>query len=243
MIEIFIADDRRLMLEGIQAILKHESDLKVVGTARDGQSAISQVKQLQPDIALIDIEMPKMNGILATKYICQNIPKTKVIVLTSHDNREYVIQALQAGASSYLLKDSLTEDLRQAIYSLHRGYSYVEAKLLSKAVTTIQTANITKYQNKITYLKKHRKSIYKPQYVREERRFLKKHSRLAHQGLTKASLSPIFESPSVREMLANEKPSELGVDVLPRFNRQKYIWRIVWLLLVIVSFVLSVIIF
>ncbi|MEM6611573.1 MAG: response regulator transcription factor [Cyanobacteria bacterium P01_C01_bin.72] len=131
MIKILLADDQCLMLEGIKAILKHEPEIEIVGTAQDGQSAIAQVIKLRPDLVLIDIEMPRMNGIVATKYICENMPDTRVIVLTSHKKQSYLTQALQAGASGYLLKDTLVEDLKQAIHSLGRGYSYIEAKLLT----------------------------------------------------------------------------------------------------------------
>ncbi|MEN9519942.1 MAG: hypothetical protein RLZZ381_2530, partial [Cyanobacteriota bacterium] len=75
-IKIFLADDQYLMLEGIKAILKHEPEIEIVGTARDGHSAVNQVIKLQPDLVLIDIEMPKMNGIVATKYICKHVPDT-----------------------------------------------------------------------------------------------------------------------------------------------------------------------
>ena len=158
-IKILLADDQCLMLEGIKAILKHEPEIEVVGTAQDGRSAIAQVKKLQPDVVLIDIEMPKMNGIIATEYICKYMPDTRVIVLTSHKNQSYIKQALQAGASGYLLKDSLIEDLKQTIRSLSRGYSHIEAKLLTQAVNKIQTVKAIQYKKKIAYFKKYRKNF------------------------------------------------------------------------------------
>ena len=109
MIKLLLADDQFLILEGIKAILEHEPEIQVVGTARDGKTAIAQAKKLRPDILLIDIEMPKMNGITATKYIRKYLPDTKVIVLTSHSSQDYLADALLAGASGYLLKDSLNE--------------------------------------------------------------------------------------------------------------------------------------
>ena len=159
MIEVFLVDDRRLILEAIKTILAAEPEIKIVGMAQDGKSAISQIIRLQPDIVLIDVEMPRMDGITATKYISQYFPATKVIVLTSHKNRGYVSQALKAGASGYLEKDSLVKDLKQAIYSLSRGYSYIETRLLNQAVNQIQNSNVRK---KTTYLKKYRKNIYSP---------------------------------------------------------------------------------
>lgn len=235
-IKILLADDQCLMLEGMKAILQQESEIEVVGTAQDGRSAISQVKKLQPDIVLIDIEMPKMNGITATKYICENLPHTRVIVLSSHQNQKYITQALQAGASSYLLKDSLLQDLKQAIYSLGRGYSYIEAKLLTQAVHKAQTANMIKYQEKITYLKKHRKSIYKPSLKTSASQ--KKPTKL---GMTKANLAPIFDSPTPNDLLMTHH--NLRAYRSKKLNRKRYFTRIAWLLMAISAFILSVIIF
>lgn len=176
MIKILLADDQFLMLEGIKAILEHESEIEVVGTAQDGQAAIAQVKKLQPDILLIDIEMPKMNGIVATKYICKYLPNTRVIVLTSHKSQDYIAQALLAGASGYLLKDSLIKDLKQAIYSLGSGHACAEAKILTKEVNKNRTTNVVKYQQKIIYLKKYRKSIYQPVLTAKKAQLLRKPS-------------------------------------------------------------------
>jgi DNA-binding NarL/FixJ family response regulator len=165
MIKIFLVDDQRLILEGIRAILRNEPEIEIVGSAQNGQSAIAQILKLQPDIVLIDIEMPKMNGIVVTKHICQSLPHTRVIVLTSHKSQCYINRAFQAGASSYITKDSLVTDLQQAIYSLSRGYSYIETKLLNQAVNRIQTNdiqsnNIVRKHN--TYIKKYRRNIYIP---------------------------------------------------------------------------------
>jgi DNA-binding NarL/FixJ family response regulator len=122
-IEILLVDDQFLILEGIKAILEPEPAIKVVGTAYDGKTAIALVKKLRPNILLIDIEMPNMNGISATKYICKYFPNTKVIVLTSHKNQDYIAEALLAGASGYLWKGNLIEDLKQEIYAFGKGYS------------------------------------------------------------------------------------------------------------------------
>ena len=249
-IKILLADDQCLILEGIKSILKHELEIEVVGTAYDGHSAIAQVKKLQPDIAVIDIEMPKMNGISATRYICEYLPNTRVIVLTSHKSPKYITQALQAGASGYLLKDSLLEDLKQAIYSLGRGYSYIEAKLLTQAVNRVPTANVNKYQKKITYLKKYRKNIYNPPRKRQGRQsFLNKtiERKSTKFGTTKANQTPIFDSPiypTVKELFSTEQNLQnLRVHRSHQFNRQGYLKRIAWLLFAIASFVLSVMIF
>ena len=246
-IEILLADDQNLILETMKAILGDEPEIKIVGTATNGKSAIEQAVKLQPDLVLIDIEMPKMNGIVATKHICEYMPYTKVIVLTSHKEESYIEQALQAGASGYLLKDTLIQDLKQAIRSLYGGYSYIEAELNSQSLDRLKANRVAKYQDKVAYLKKHRKSIYRPASKRQKQtkikvsRTLNRHS--AQTGITKNSLAPIFEPPSTQEIGLNRlTPSKRQVYTLPVFNRRSYLRRTIWMLIAIASFVLSVII-
>ena len=254
MIKILIADDQFLILEGIKAILEHEPEIEVVGTARDGQTAIALAKKLRPDILLIDIEMPKMNGILATKYICKYLPNIKVIVLTSHKSQDYIAKALVAGASGYLLKDNLIKDLKQEIYSFGKGYSGIKANLLTQAAKKNSTINVVKYQKKIIYFKKYRKNIYKPavnQKKQQRCRPLASQSRKTpniqptNPSITKANLAPRFKSPTTKENLATnlKTSSPPSIYTPPRFNGRKYLRRIIWLLLAIFSIVLSIIIF
>jgi len=136
MIRILLVDDQNIVRQGIQALLEPRPKLKVVGTAEDGNSAIEQVGTLKPDLVIMDLEMPEMNGITATQKICQRFPKTKVLVLSSHEDWEYVTQALRAGAEGYLLKNTLAEDLEQAIWSVYRGQSQVESKLLKEVLAS-----------------------------------------------------------------------------------------------------------
>ncbi len=132
MIRILLVDDCNMIRQGLQALLELRAKLKVVGTAEDGHSVIEQVKNLQPDIVLMDIEMPGMSGITATEKICQQFPQTKVIVLSSHEEQEYVIQALKAGAEGYLLKNAHADDLEQAIFAVYRGQCQIESKLFKE---------------------------------------------------------------------------------------------------------------
>ncbi|MEN9518565.1 MAG: hypothetical protein RLZZ381_1153 [Cyanobacteriota bacterium] len=246
-IEILLADDQSLILEGIKAILESEPKIKVVGTAQDGQTAIALVKELRPDILLIDIEMPKMNGILATKYICKYLPKTKVIVLTSHKNQDYIAEALLAGASGYLWKGNLITDLKQEIYSFGKGYSGVKAKLLTQTVKKNSPTNVVDYQEKIIYFKKYRKNIYKPAVNQQKQQRLRKTSniRLVNSGIAKAVLAPTFKPLATQEIkTVNPKTfSPASVCSSPKFNRRKYLKKIIWLLLAISSIVLSIVIF
>ena len=136
-IRILLVDDQNLVRQGLQALIKDNLKLELVGYAVNGKDAIEQVGMQQPDIVLIDIEMPQMNGIVATQKICQQFPQTKVIVLSSHEDVEYVIQSLKAGAKGYLLKETLFEDLEKSIELVHHGYSQISSKLLAKAIPQI----------------------------------------------------------------------------------------------------------
>lgn len=251
MIKILLVDDQFLVLESIKLILEHESEIEIVGTAQDGQTAISQVKKLRPDILLIDIEMPKMNGIAATKYIRKYLPNTTIIVLTSHNDQDYIAEALLAGASGYLLKDSLIKDLKQAIYAFGISYSDIKAKLLTRAVKKNSQTNLVRYQEKIIYLKKYRKNIYKPAVNQKKQQLLHKtlNIQLANPGITKASLVPRSKPSTTKEILATNLKTYSLPSIYPntyspqKFNRRKYPRRIIWLSLAIFSIVLSIIIF
>jgi DNA-binding NarL/FixJ family response regulator len=256
-IKIFLADDQYLILEGIKAILRHEPEIEIVGTAQDGHSAIAQVLQLQPDLVLIDIEMPKMNGIVATKYICENMPDTRVLVLTSHKKPSYISEALQAGASGYLFKDSLIQDLKQTIHSLARGYAQIETKLLASLGDRLPRTKIVKYRRKVTYFKKYRKNIYKPALTSPKLKIKTNIARLKANyqrilgrnvvgfGISKNSLAPIFEAPNAQEILTlyQTKLYNQRYYSPPRFNRQRYLRTIALMFMAIISFVLSVIVF
>ncbi|HEY9767951.1 MAG TPA: response regulator transcription factor [Coleofasciculaceae cyanobacterium] len=132
MIRILLVDDQNLVRQGIKSLLEQDSNFHIVGTVKDGHNALKQVELLSPDIVLLDIEMPGMNGITATKYINHSSPQTKVIILSSHEDEEYLTQAFMAGARAYMLKDSLMTDLKQAILAVNNGYSQIESRLLAK---------------------------------------------------------------------------------------------------------------
>ncbi len=132
MIRILLVDDQNLVQEGIKLLLDQNPEFKVIGTVKDGRSAVKQINLLNPDIVLLDIEMPGMNGITATKYISHLSPKTKVIILSSHEDKKYLTQALMAGAKGYILKSSLMTDLKQSIIAVNNGYSQIESRLLAK---------------------------------------------------------------------------------------------------------------
>ena len=131
-LKILLVDDQKFVQLKLQEMLSAETDLQIVGVASDGETAIAQAESLQPDVVLIDIEMPKMNGIEATKIISQRFPECKILILSSHEQQEYVQKIIAAGADGYVLKSIQTEDLVLAICSVCRGYSHFGSQLLKK---------------------------------------------------------------------------------------------------------------
>ena len=104
-IRVFIADDHAVVRQGTRGLLEREDDLEVVGEAGDGEEAVKLIEQLRPDVALIDIAMPKLNGVEVTRQIKPRCPSTAILILTAYDNDEYVFALLEAGAAGYLLKN------------------------------------------------------------------------------------------------------------------------------------------
>ncbi len=132
MISLLLVDDQTLICQGLKAMLALEPDLQVVGTADNGKTAIEQVAALQPDVVLMDLRMPVMDGREATRLIAQQFPDIKVLVLSTFDDDQYIAQSIRSGAKGYLLKDMPSEELAQAIRSVHRGYTQLGPGLLEK---------------------------------------------------------------------------------------------------------------
>jgi RNA polymerase sigma factor (sigma-70 family) len=140
MISLLLVDDQNLIREGLKAMLELEPDLKVIGTADNGQSALEQVETLQPDVVLMDVRMPVMDGREATRSICDRFPNTKVLVLSTFDDDQYISDAMRAGAKGYLLKDMPSEELAQAIRLLHCGYTQFAPGLFEKLMSHVADA-------------------------------------------------------------------------------------------------------
>jgi DNA-binding NarL/FixJ family response regulator len=132
---IVLADEHVLFRRGMKKIIDEAPGTEVVGEANDGLEAIQLVKQLQPDLAVLDISMPKMSGIEACREIRRLVPDVKILVLTMHKDREYLYQAIAAGAQGYLLKEDSDEELFAAIGTIRKGAIYV-TKALAGAVST-----------------------------------------------------------------------------------------------------------
>lgn len=137
MIRILLVDDQHLIRQGLKTLLELEPDLQVVGESENGENAIALVEELQPDVVLMDIRMPVMDGVAATREICQQFTGTKVLVLTTFDDDQYVAEALRYGAMGYLLKDTPSEELATAIRSVHKGYTQLGPGLVEKIMKRV----------------------------------------------------------------------------------------------------------
>lgn len=123
-VTILLVDDQSIVLDGIQAIMELEPDLQVVGRATNGPDALDRVRALEPDIVLMDINMPGMDGLAVTETLRKETPKIKVLVLSMHSGRDYVLRIIKAGARGYVLKDAPTDELVKAIEAVNAGDAF-----------------------------------------------------------------------------------------------------------------------
>lgn len=133
-VRVLIVDDQQLMRDGISSLLSIQEGIEVIGVASNGQEAIEQALTLTPDVILMDVRMPVMNGITATEQIHRQLSTCQILMLTTFDDEEDIIKALIAGASGYLLKDIPSEDLAQAVRLAHRGIYQLEPSIAGKLV-------------------------------------------------------------------------------------------------------------
>ena len=134
-IKVVVADDHTILRQGIKALLDNQEGIEVVGEAKDGREAIKTIEELSPDVILMDIAMPGLNGLEATRRIKKKFPKVKVVVLTMHANEEYIFQILNAGADGYLVKETAFQDLISAINAVHKGEAFMSPSISKKVMT------------------------------------------------------------------------------------------------------------
>lgn len=137
-IRVLLVDDHAILREGIRSMLADHDEFQVVGEAQDGLEALARVGELQPDVALMDFAMAKMNGLEATRRISQKYPRTRVLVLSQYEERQYVLPLLQAGAAGYLLKRALGSDLIHALHTVARGEVYLDSNVSSILVEELR---------------------------------------------------------------------------------------------------------
>ncbi len=133
-IKLLLVDDHPVVRKGISSCLARHEQLQVVGEASDGQEAMLKARELMPDIVLMDIDMPRMNGLAVAEWLHKEIPKIKVLILSMHSNTEYVMRIIQSGASGYILKEAPTEELVRAIETVNNGEAFFSPEVARAAL-------------------------------------------------------------------------------------------------------------
>jgi DNA-binding NarL/FixJ family response regulator len=143
MIRVLVADDQNVLRQALELYLGHEKDIEVIGTANNGAEAIEKIELLDPDVAVIDMEMPEMDGLTTTQIICERYQKTKVLILSSHEDEDYIFSALQAGARGYVLKTTSAKELGSVVRFIHQGYFQLGPGLSEKVIEKLGVNYLT----------------------------------------------------------------------------------------------------
>jgi DNA-binding NarL/FixJ family response regulator len=136
-IKLLLADDHAIVRAGIRQLLEHAGDIQVIAEAEDGEMAIALIQKHRPDVAVLDIQMPKATGIEVTRWVRQHLPTTGVLILTAYNEDPYVMAVLQAGAQGYVLKTASPDELIQAVYDVSEGKSALDAAVMQKLMTQV----------------------------------------------------------------------------------------------------------
>jgi DNA-binding NarL/FixJ family response regulator len=129
-IRVFLVDDHAVVRDGLRALLESQTDIRVIGDAHNGRTAVQAVERLRPDVVIMDLAMPEMNGIEATEQIRNDCPDTQVVVLSMHSTSEYIFRALKAGARGYVLKESAGVEVTAAVRAVHLGRRYYSERII-----------------------------------------------------------------------------------------------------------------
>ena len=133
-IRVFLCDDHTLFRQGIRKLLELEHDIEVVGEESNGQAMLENLKKTDPDVILMDIAMPGMNGVIATSKVKKILPQTRIIILTVYEDETHVFNAIKAGAMGYLLKDVSIDELVEAIHSVYKGEALIQPRIAAKVL-------------------------------------------------------------------------------------------------------------
>ena len=163
-IRVYIADDHAVVRDGLRALLEANAEIKVVGDAASGLTALGEIESLQPDVAILDISMPELNGIAVAEQLLQTVPQTRVIILSMFGTPEHVQRALQAGARGYLLKDSAGREVMEAVLIVSDGGTYLSQPIQSVLISDYaQEGNATHTKDPLEGLSQRERQIL--QYV------------------------------------------------------------------------------
>jgi DNA-binding NarL/FixJ family response regulator len=198
MIRALLVDDHAVVRDGLRALLQAQPDMEVVGDASDGRDAVSQARQLHPDVVIMDIAMPTMNGVEATYQVRHACPSAQVVILSMHCTPEHIFQGLQAGARGYLLKESAGAEVVDAVRAVHSGDRYLGRKIAATVVDD--------------YVAERRKASSLETLSRRERHVLQ----LIAEGLSNAEAAAVlYLSPKTVETYRSRLMHKLGLDDVP----------------------------
>jgi DNA-binding NarL/FixJ family response regulator len=160
-IRLLICDDQTIVCEGLRAMLAPVPQIEVVGVANNGAEAIDLTRRIKPDLVLMDLKMPKMNGVQATKAIREQFPEVRVLVLTTYDADEWVLDAIRNGASGYLLKDTPQEELIKAIINTMKGWNPIDPQVTGKILDHVAHQSVSPQQDQklITQLSEREREV------------------------------------------------------------------------------------
>ena len=200
-ISVFIADDHAVVRDGLRALLEANPDISVIGDAANGSQAVSQVQDLHPDIVIMDISMPELNGINATQQILAASPGARVIILSMLGTPEHVYRALQAGASGYLLKESAGREVMEAVLAVHAGETYLSQPVQNTLISDyLQQRETTEKMDPLGRLSQREREIFS----------------LVIDGLSSSEIAERLSlSPKTVESYRSRMMQKLGVSDLP----------------------------
>jgi DNA-binding NarL/FixJ family response regulator len=198
MIRVLLADDHAVVRDGLRALLEAQPGIEVVGDVANGREAVRAAQKLQPDVVVMDIAMPELNGIEATLQIHDGSPATQVLILSMHSTTEHIFRALQAGARGYLLKDSAGAEVVEAVRAVHAGRRYLSHKIAAAVIDD--------------YIGERRRTSPLDSLSRRERQILQ----LIAEGKTSAEVGTIlFLSPKTVDTYRSRMMHKLGIGDVP----------------------------
>jgi two-component system response regulator NreC len=148
-IRVLLVDDHAILRAGLRSLLNTYDDIEVVGEASNGMEAIQMVRELQPDVIVMDVMMPEMNGLIATRYILEENPDARILMLTQYGNKEYVLPLLEAGAAGYVLKQAADTDFVKGIHAVYEGNSYLYPPIAKLVLDALMAGEDTSDPDKV----------------------------------------------------------------------------------------------
>jgi DNA-binding NarL/FixJ family response regulator len=200
-ITVFLADDHRMVREGFRLLIETQTDIKVVGEAGNGRETVRQVAKLNPDVVLMDIEMPELNGIEATRQISETCPNTRVIILSMYSTPQHISRAFKAGARGYILKESAGDDVIKAIQTVHNGMIFMCSEISEVVVSQyIKDSKVSDVDDPLSCLNTREREILQ----------------LLVEGKTNTKIAEIlFLSPKTIETYRSHLMQKLAINDLP----------------------------